>query len=228
MKKVILNLGHRVLAILPPKWLITTLFRLDRILYYLQQQAAIRYGDGLHPKHRLINYHQFFINRVSADDTVLDIGCGVGALAHSMAQTGALVTGIDYNKKSLDQAKSQFKHDNIQFLYGDVLETEFEKPFDVVVMSNVLEHIPPDRPTFLLRVTQSVKPKRWLIRVPLFERDWRVPLKKELGLDYRLDPTHYIEYTQEIFAEEMDMAELEISHLEIRWGEIWAELQVKV
>jgi hypothetical protein len=64
---------------------------------------------------------------------------------------------------------------------------------------------------------------RFLIRVPLFERDWRVPVKQELGVEWRLDPTHETEYTQESFAEEMKQARLTVTHQEIRWGEIWAE-----
>jgi len=52
-----------------------------------------------------------------------------------------------------------------------------------------------------------------------------VPLKQELGLDYRLDPTHHIEYTRENFEEEVRQAGLEIAHIEMRWGEIWAELK---
>jgi hypothetical protein len=59
--------------------------------------------------------------------------------------------------------------------------------------------------------------------VPLFERDWRVPLKQELGIDYRLDPTHCTEYTLESFASEMKDAGLKVTYQEVRWGEIWAE-----
>jgi hypothetical protein len=36
-----------------------------------------------------------------------------------------------------------------------------------------------------------------------------VPLKKEIGADYRLDQTHYIEYTLEELRQEMDEAGLE-------------------
>jgi hypothetical protein len=74
-------------------------------------------------------------------------------------------------------------------------------------------------------VQAKLTPSRWLIRVPLFERHWSVPLKQELGIDYRLDPTHQIEYTQESFAAEMRQTGLEIVHQEVRWGEIWAELK---
>ena len=49
-----------------------------------------------------------------------------------------------------------------------------------------------------------------------------VPLKKELGLDYRLDATHYVEYRQEDFRQEMDDAGLRVEHCDIKWGEIWA------
>ena len=61
-----------------------------------------------------------------------------------------------------------------------------------------------------------------IIRVPLFERDWRVPLKREIGVDYRLDSTHFIEYTQEGFLEELREAKLKATHVEVRWGEIWS------
>jgi len=59
----------------------------------------------------------------------------------------------------------------------------------------------------------------------LFERDWRVPLKKELGVEWRLDTTHETEYTLESFKEEIANAGLSITHLEVQWGEIWAQVQ---
>jgi SAM-dependent methyltransferase len=72
-------------------------------------------------------------------------------------------------------------------------------------------------------VLKGIHPSRVLIRVPLYDRDWRVPLKQELGIEWRLDPTHEIEYTLESFAQEMNEARLKIIHQEIHWGEIWAE-----
>lgn len=64
--------------------------------------------------------------------------------------------------------------------------------------------------------------KRLIIRVPMYKRDWRVPLKEELGMDYRLDPTHNIEYTKEEFFRELKMAKLEGEKIEFIWGEIWS------
>ena len=101
--------------------------------------------------------------------------------------------------------------------------TLFVNQFDVVILSNVLEHLP-NRSIFLSKVWNKVNPKRMLIRVPLFERDWRVPLKKELGVEWRLDPTHETEYTIESWAKEIKEAGLAVTHQEIRWSEIWAEV----
>lgn len=45
---------------------------------------------------------------------------------------------------------------------------------------------------------------------------------KELGVDWRLDPTHEIEYAHEKFAKEIFEADMTILHSEIYCGEIWA------
>ena len=84
----------------------------------------------------------------------------------------------------------------------------------------MLEHIE-HRVDFLKTILLTVRPERVILRVPLYERDWRVPLKEELGIDYRLDHTHFIEYTRETFLNELGEADLKVIHMEVRWGEIW-------
>lgn len=200
------------------------LMLLDNRLYHLQGNAAVRYGNGLHPKHRYLKYHDFFVNRIGKNEKVLDVGCGMGVVSYSIAlKSEAIVTGIDLNPENIKKAKMQFNHKNITYFVGDALTDLPNEKFDVVILSNVLEHIE-KRVDFLKQLCLKVSPQRLLIRVPLFERDWRVPLKKELGIDYRLDSTHYTEYTHESFIEEMNDAGLRIAHLESRWGEIWAEV----
>lgn len=49
-----------------------------------------------------------------------------------------------------------------------------------------------------------------------------MPLKREIGVDYRLDNTHYIEYTNEEFEQEIKAAGLKIVSAKVNWGEIWA------
>jgi SAM-dependent methyltransferase len=210
-------------AALPADEALRFLFRLDAALYSLQGQKAIEYGGGIHTKHRHMRYHDFFIGRIRAGERVLDIGCGNGVVAYDVAEkAGAYVTGIDLSAAKIQEARLRHAHPRVRYILGDVLRDLPAEQFDVVIMSNVLEHLE-DRVGFLRHAQTAIRPHRWLIRVPLFERDWRVPLKQELGLDYRLDPTHYVEYTQEGFTDEMEQAGLEIVHQEVRWGEIWAE-----
>ncbi|MBF0358162.1 MAG: class I SAM-dependent methyltransferase [Magnetococcales bacterium] len=198
------------------------LFRLDNHLYSLQGRHSIRYNDGVHTKHLHTGYHDFFINRVKAGERVLDVGCGTGMLAFDLAdKAGGLVLGIDLEEKNITIAKKRFCHANVEFVVGDIMQYSDNRPFDIVILSNVLEHLT-NRAGFLRQLAQITKSYRFLIRVPLFERDWRIPLKKELAVEWRLDPTHETEYSQESFAQEIDEAGLKITHQEIRWGEIWA------
>jgi len=165
----------------------------------------------------------FFVERVNGDESVLDIGCGNGAVAYDIVtKKGAAVLGIDLNAENIVFAQTRYNHPNLRFIEGDALKNLPEGTFDVVILSNVLEHIQ-DRVGFLRRVGDQINPRRYLIRVPLFQRDWRVPLKKELGIDYRLDPSHYVEYSQEEFFDELTQAGFAVTHYEVRWGEIWAE-----
>jgi glycosyltransferase involved in cell wall biosynthesis/2-polyprenyl-3-methyl-5-hydroxy-6-metoxy-1,4-benzoquinol methylase len=212
---------------LPPAEALRFLFRLDAGFYALQGAQAVRYGGGTHPKHRHMRYHDFFVARVRPGEKVLDIGCGIGAVAYDVAEKArATVIGIDLSRTNIAQARRLYAHPRVHYCVGDALQAVPGGTFDVVILSNVLEHLP-GRPDFLRRVQAVAKPARFLIRVPLFERDWRVPLKRELGVEWRLDDTHETEYTLESFAEEAEAAGLRITHQEVHWGEVWAELSKK-
>jgi SAM-dependent methyltransferase len=184
--------------------------------------AAIDYDDGVHPKHRLTHYHDFFVERVQPDDVVLDIGSGKGELAYDLVvRGGASVVGVDHDPSHLAFARAAFQHGRLEFRDGDVLEAFPPGHFDIVVLSNVLEHLGP-RVEFLSRVVESATPRCVLLRVPLYERDWTVPLKAELGVSPYWDRDHEIEYDEQLFRDELAAAGLDVAELVQRWGEIWA------
>ena len=199
------------------------LFACDDDLQRLINEAAVRYEGGIHPKHRLMDYHRFFIQRLVSGERVLDIGCGYGAGAFSIANAGMIVTGMDINDRSIVEARRRYQHPKLTFLTGDVTQTLPQGPFDAVVISNVLEHLD-HRDVFLKTVQERIQPRRWLIRVPMINRHWTVYMRKELGLWYYSDPTHFVEYTIETFKDEMQSAGFAVDHLEIVWGEIYAEV----
>ena len=201
------------------------LLKADDFLTKCINRLAIEYDGGVHVKHRLMKYHDFFVERISPGERVLDVGCGYGAVAYSVAsRAGAVVVGIDLRAENIVKARQLFQHPNLSFLQGDVLQGLPKESFDVIMLSNILEHIE-QRVEFLTIVHERLSPQRCLIRVPMFNRDWRVPLREELAMSYFSDPTHYTEYTQESFEKEIRAAGLTITHLQINWGEIWAEVR---
>ena len=206
-----------------PKKTLRNLFLLKDKLEMLINERASVYGEGEHPKHILMKYHDYFISNISDDSTVLDIGCGHGAVAKSIAKKikGVVVTGIDNNKERLNQAKLNNRLKNIDFIYGDILEISGEKKYDVIVLSNVLEHIE-ERVNFIKKIIILFSPKTILVRVPLFERHWEVAMRKKLEINYFSDSTHFIEHTKEEFENEINDAGLRIDDIKILWGEIWA------
>ena len=221
-KSLFRELSLQFMYLLPARFVLRGLLNIENWIYYLVGKVATHANGGVHPKHRFLKYHGFFINHIQHGDKVLDIGCGNGVVALDIAQkTEAKVTGIDSDATKIAEAITRGKGSLVKFVVGDVLENLPEESFDVVILSNVLEHLP-DRIGFLLRLVSSAHPSRLLIRVPLFDRDWQVALKRELGVEWRLDPTHFIEYTLETFTAKVQSAHLAILLLEVRWGEIWA------
>ena len=65
---------------------IKNLFLIKDKLDWIINERALKYGDGIHPKHSLTNYHQFFIDRIKDGQNVLDIGCGNGSVTISLAK----------------------------------------------------------------------------------------------------------------------------------------------
>ena len=114
-----------------------------------------------------------------------------------------------------------FPHERLTFVSGEAPQSLPPGPFHSIILSNVLEHIE-HRPQFLRKVQDALEPAQWLVRVPMFNRDWRPSLRKELGMYAYGDPTHFTEYTEAGFVEEMTAAGFEVRHLQVNWGEIWA------
>ena len=112
-----------------PKNVLKNLFLLKDKLDTLINERALAYGKGEHPKHRLMKYHEFFISNIPNNSEVLDIGCGYGAVARSIAKKvdGVVVTGIDNNKERLNQAKINNNLKNLNFIYGDILKINNKK-----------------------------------------------------------------------------------------------------
>ncbi|MDR3583406.1 MAG: class I SAM-dependent methyltransferase [Candidatus Pacebacteria bacterium] len=180
---------------------------------------AVREGNGIHPKHKILNYHHFFLDNISKNDSILDIGCGNGAVAYDIAQKAKHVTAIDIDEQNIKTAEKKFSRENLKYIVGDATSCDFQNKFDVIILSNVLEHI--DKRIKFLSKIKKLSPKI-IIRVPLITRDWLSVYKKENGLEYKLDSTHYVEYTEENFKKEIEKSGLEIENYYVKFGELYA------
>ncbi len=81
-----------------------------------------------------------------AGKRVIDIGCGGGILAESMAQAGATVTGIDMNKSVIDVAKLHQLESGtpVEYLHisTEAHASTHAEQYDVVTCLEMLEHVP--------------------------------------------------------------------------------------
>lgn len=201
------------------KFLLICALKFSNFLYKIISYLSIKSEGGIHPKHRLLGYHDFFTNNISESDTVLDIGCGNGALSYDIAGKAKTVTGIDIEDKNIKEAIKRHSRPNLKYIVGDATKDLSGEKFSVITLSNVLEHIE-HRVEFL----KSIKglADKYLIRVPTFDRDWIPLYKKELGLEWRLDLTHFTEFTKKSFYKEVEEARYSIESFSVQFGEIWA------
>lgn len=101
-------------------------------------------------------------NRVSlAGKNVIDIGCGGGILAESMAKKGAKVTGIDLSDKALKVADLHGLESGISVRYEKIAAEEMAnretEQYDIVTCMEMLEHVP-DPTSIVKACAKLVKP----------------------------------------------------------------------
>jgi len=120
---------------------------------------------------------------------VLDIGCGGGILAESMAAKGAQVTGIDLSEKALKVAKLHQLESGVQLDYrlisAEDMAAEQPEAFDVVTCMEMLEHVP-DPASILAACAATVKPGGWVFLSTL-NRNTKSYLFAILGAEYVLN-----------------------------------------
>ena len=112
---------------------------------------------------------------------ILDFGCGRGWMAPFLSPLGS-VTGLDFSPAGIQFAQENYG-EHASFLLADAdsptLGLPAGSPFDVVVCSEVIEHVP-DHPALLRQLAGFLRPWGWCMLTtpngnvwPQFSRDPR-------------------------------------------------------
>lgn len=75
---------------------------------------------------------------MSADNRVLEVGCGQGHLTRALSERGVDIVGVDANPHATDLAGT----DRVRHMYAQDLDFE-DGMFDVILSVHAIEHIPP-------------------------------------------------------------------------------------
>jgi len=100
------------------------------------------------PLHDINPLRANFIDERSpvAQKKIIDVGCGGGILAESLAQRGALVTGIDMGEAPLAVARLHALESGVDLTYEQITAEDkaakMPGEFDVVTCMEMLEHVP--------------------------------------------------------------------------------------
>jgi 2-polyprenyl-6-hydroxyphenyl methylase/3-demethylubiquinone-9 3-methyltransferase len=105
---------------------------------------------------------KYVADRTSLDGAaIVDVGCGGGILAESLARKGGQVTGIDVATRVLATARLHLHESGLDVDYRRITVEELaaESPgaFDVVTCMEMLEHVP-DPPSIVRSIHQLLKP----------------------------------------------------------------------
>lgn len=84
-----------------------------------------------------------YFSRPLNEMDVLSVGSSAGIIDDYLADHFRSVVGIDIDEPAIEHARKEFQKPNLTFQLGDALNLEFsDNAFDVVICSQVYEHVP--------------------------------------------------------------------------------------
>lgn len=120
---------------------------------------------------------------------VLDVGCGGGILAESMAKRGAIVTGIDLSERAIAVARLHLLESGQQVDYrliaAEALAAEMPASFDVVSCMEMLEHVPD--PASVVRACKDLVKPGGQVFLSTINRNLKSYLFAVIGAEYLLN-----------------------------------------
>lgn len=213
-------------------WLASLLYRLQALLPFSRQakvrlfldlewifqRFALEHAYALYPRGQFpVRRSAFLLDAIAPGERVLDLGCANGEITALIAARGAAVVGIDYSADLIAQARRE--NPGLQFEHGEARAyLANAQPFDVLVLSHVLEHL--DEPEqFLSQFVGYFR--RIYIEVPDFEATHLNQLRIDQHCDLLYtDADHVSEFTRDELKALCTAAGLSVDAEEYRFGVI--------
>ncbi len=104
------------------------------------------------------------IPEITAEDSVLDAGCGGGVMSRYIAEKGARVTGIDYSPEMLAYAKEKTEKEDVKFLIHDLNQPlPFPENSFSGVFSSLALHYVKDWQKLFAEFQRVLRPEGWVV-----------------------------------------------------------------
>lgn len=117
---------------------------------------------------------------------VLDLGCGFGDYAMFYASRCDYL-GIDHNESYIETAKRMNATSSARFMVADVADPSVAEygPFDLVMMSGVLHHLPSDAVRDLVTLIRPLISEhgKFVAMEPVFDPDQRLTARLTIAAD---------------------------------------------
>jgi len=159
-----------------------------------------------------------YAKQFAAGKTVLDAGTGDGYGARYLAKTAKEVIGIDINSQGIEAAQqASCGKNNLKFAINSVLDLDFpDEHFDVVISSQVVEHIELDKLDRYLCEIRRVLKKDGVFFISTL--NLMSNLKGKSPHQYDKSPQHIKEFTSQQLKDFLDTRFSGVDILGLRRG----------
>lgn len=128
---------------------------------YIQQQILKKHLDFLsdeasRKQESVVKIVNFILTHTRSASRLLDLGCGPGLYASLLANENYSVTGVDFNKASIDYAMT--KPNGVKYILNDYLANYPHGEYDVIIMiyCDMGTHSDSDRDRLLKNIYNSL------------------------------------------------------------------------
>jgi SAM-dependent methyltransferase len=107
----------------------------------------------------------------TAEDTVLDLGCGTGAIGLALAEDARRVLGRDISEGMMAEAREKAESrglDNVSIEAGTFREPNVEGSVDIVVSNFAMHHLSDEEKRAAIGVIADLGPRRFVLGDVMF------------------------------------------------------------